>query len=133
MIVTVRARAWDEQVNALAKRLNPVYGLAALQGLVDRGEVKLYDVIVQDNRLGVIITRIDTGYNGTRELVVMHAVSEVKPAQPLTSVLAPVFEAIAKTAGADKVRVHSDRRGIDKLLEDNGYSFSETVFIKEVK
>ncbi len=133
MIVTVRARAWDEQVNVLAGRLNPAYGLVTLQELVERGEVQMYEVIIQETRLGVIITRIDAGYDGTRELVVMHAVSEIKTAQPLTSVLAPVFEKIAKIARADKVRIHSDRRGIDKLLEDNGYSFSETVFIKEVK
>lgn len=62
----------------------------------------------------------------------MFGVSEEKIERPLTSVLSPVFDELAKAVNIKTVRVHSQHRGIDRMLEKKGYNFSESVFIKRI-
>ena len=89
-------------------------------------------MLLNEERLGIFFARIDTLYNGEKELVIMFAVSEEKIEIPLTSVLNPVFDELAKVASIKTIRMHSQHRGIDKMLGKNGYNFSETIYIKRI-
>jgi hypothetical protein len=123
----------DSSIDKLLEKLDPQVGIEALKKRIAEKTIFLYDVLFDSKRLGIFIARIDTLYDGEKELVIMHAVSDFEIEHPLTSVLNPVFDSLAKELGIKSVRIHSERRGIDKLLEDSGYKFIENVFQKRVE
>jgi hypothetical protein len=62
----------------------------------------------------------------------MFAVSEEKIEISLTSVLPEILEALARSVNINTIRIHSERKGMDKLLDKNGYKFQENIFIKRI-
>lgn len=62
----------------------------------------------------------------------MFAVSEREIDIPLMSVLDPVFDNLARTANIRSIRIHSEHKGIGKMLEKHNYNFLETIFIKRI-
>ncbi len=89
-------------------------------------------MLLNEKRLGIFFARVDTLYTGEKELVILFGVAEKNIKQPLTSVLNPVFDELAKKVNIKTIRIHSERKGIDRLLEKNGYKFQETIFIKRI-
>lgn len=133
MIVTASKKAWDEeQHHALLQKVNPAVGVDTLAGLVQRGLISLFEVHADGVLLGIFISRTDRLFNGDSELVIMHAAAVQRPPFPMTSILNPVFDQVAKDHGLRAVRVHSDKKGLDKLLEAHGYEFQEAVYRKVI-
>jgi hypothetical protein len=62
----------------------------------------------------------------------MFAVSEREIDIPLMSVLDPVFDSLAREANIKSIRIHSEHRGIGKMVEKHGYNFLETIFVKRI-
>ena len=132
--VIINSVPWDASIEKLiAEKLKPRVGVEALKRNVESGAIILYEVTHNSKRLGILITRIDPLLDGKKDFVILHAVSEYEMDIPFSSLFAPVFAQIAEKIKVDAVRVHTTRRGLDKLLEVNGYVFSENVFIKEIR
>jgi hypothetical protein len=132
--VIINTIPWDDAVEKLvAEKLNPRVGVEALKKNIESKAINLYAVVHKEKRLGILITRIDTLMDGRRELVILHAVSEYDMDVSFSSLFAPVFREIAKIMNVNAVRIHSARRGLDKLLEESGYKFFENVFVKEIE
>ena len=131
MIVTASRKAYDEEKHrALLEKINPAVGVDTLAGLVQRGLIFLFEVHADGALLGVFLARIDTLLNGEKEFVIVHASAVIKPPIPMTTVLNPVFDKVARDHGLGAVRVHSDKKGLDRILEENGYQFQESVYRK---
>lgn len=100
---------------------------------IESGFIQFFGVFADSFLIGCIVTRIDTNYNLEKELVIMYTFTMYdRNDLNFVSLLNPIYDDIARTANIKRIRVHSERRGHDILLEKNGYKFLETVFIKEL-
>lgn len=133
MIVTANKTAFIEDKHlVLFKKINPFVGIDCLIQQVKEEKIFLYEVTADDLLLGIFLARIETLLNGDLEFVVIHASSIIKPPVPLTSILNPIFDKIANDNRIKSIRVHSDKKGLDHLLEENNYSFLESIYRKEL-
>lgn len=123
---------WNERVQLLVEKLDPLIGAYALMELVKSGTCFVHEVFVNHQSIGFYIGRVDVLANSERDLVIMHAMSDRKGHKPLIHVLSIIFPAVADQLRCNRVRIHSDQRKIDSLLESAGYEYFETVFMKEV-
>ena len=133
MIVTATKTAYDaEKHHALFQRINPAVGVDLLIGQVQRDLITLFEVHADGLLLGVFLSRIERLIDGTQELVILHASAVVKPPMGLMSICNPLFDQVAKDHGLKSIRVHSDKKGIDQILNECNYVFQETVYRKEL-
>jgi len=132
MTIKVNRIPWGPGIPELLTRLDTSMRVTTIQLGIENETFTLFEVVFEGKRLGILLTRLDVTFDGEKELVVMFAVSEFKTSFPFSSLLGPVYEEIARSHGAKRIRTHSSRRGVDRLLEQNGYEFIESVFIKEV-
>ena len=133
MKVTASKKAYDpEKHRALLEKINPVVGVDCLSGQVQRGLITLFEVHADDLILGIFLARVDTLLNGDKELVIIHASAVVKPPVPMTSVLNPLFDQVARDREIKSIRIHSDKKGLDKIMENSGYEFQEAVYRKVI-
>lgn len=131
MKVTASQKAYEEEKHrALLEKLDPVVGVDCLAGRVQRDLITLFEVHADDLLLGIFLARVDTLLNGDRELVILHASAVVKPSVPMTSVLNPLFDQVARDQGLKSVRIHSDKKGLDRIMEQSGYKFQEAIYRK---
>ena len=131
-IIDLNRIRWDAKVEELIKQLNPVYGIEALKKNVETGLLSIFELIREGKRFAILVTRVDTVLNGNRELVIMHAVGDFENSNNLVSILNPVFDTLAVMHKVKIIRVHTQRKGMDALLEENGYEFYENVYKKEL-
>lgn len=131
MNVTAKRSDYDENKHlALLKKIDPCYGVALLIEKVTSKEFMIFEVYVNDQILGIFLAKVDSLIDNTREFVILNAAAVVDPEVPLTSVLNPVFSAVARQIGLRSIRVHSDKKGLDKLLEENNFIFMESIYRK---
>lgn len=130
--IDLKRICWDANVEELIKWLNPVYGIEVLKRNVETGLLSIFEIVCDSNRIAILVTRVDTLLNGNRELVIMHAVGNFENSNNLVSILNPVFDTLARMHKVTIIRVHTQRKGMDALLEENGYKFSENVYKKEL-
>lgn len=131
-VIDLTRIAWDSQVEDAIKKLNPVYGIEALKWNVKTGLLSIFEIASAGKRIAILITRVDTRFDRIRELVIMHAVGNFENSQNLVSVLNPVFDTLARMHKVKIIRVHTQRKAMDALLEENGYHFCENVYKKEL-
>jgi len=123
---------WNTRLEALLKQLDPLLGVETLKRLQGERRIFTHEVIHGEKSLGFYIGRVDVLANGDRELVIMHAVSEVKGPKPLAHILSGIFPGVGLQLKCKRVRIHSETRKMDNLLESSGYQFTESVFTKEI-
>jgi len=128
MKVELRQHKWNELVKFGLERIKPVVGIEILKEHIKKGDIYVYGIYANEICVGFIFSRIDRNYDQEEELVIMYSVSLVKSDVKLTRILSPLYDQIAN---GRRIRIHSERRGHDKLLEQHGYKFFESVFIKE--
>jgi len=126
-------KLFEPSTAELLEKVNPVIGVETLRVMIEQGQLGLYEVACDNKPIGIFVTQLDLLKDGTRELVILHAVACDKPEIHLTSVLGKVFNDLAKSLNMKSIRIHSSKRGLDKLIESEGYEFLETVFFKKVK
>jgi len=109
--VTLYKLAWSDVVESV---LRPVLGddVPVVRGEVERGISELFQV---DDR-GYLVTRIED-YDSFREFVIVAAVGHG------TDAVLPKLIGLAQGNGIDRIRVHSNRPGMGRLLR--GYGFTE--------
>lgn len=133
MIVrAIQAPYAEDKHLALLKQLDPIIGLKCLTDNIRNGNITLYEVMVDGFLVGLFMARVETLINGEKELVIFYAVAVSKPTVAMTSILNPLFDKIATDKSIKTIRVHSEKKGLDKILEANGYEFLETVYRKVI-
>ena len=125
--------AWDEEVEKLSEKIKSFIALDVVKEKVITGEWKLFEILSEEQRLGVFITRIAVNYDGTRELVVMFTMSQPGLTDRLSPVLLPVYEEVARLEGLDAVRMHIVHKPIEEFIIQRGYELLEKIYIKKVK
>lgn len=130
--VKVFRKAWDDQAARLLGGILSPAGVQARRAAVQANEIGLYEVQANEFSIGIFLVRLVHRMTGEKELVILHGAAEHAIKTPLTSILGPHFDYIARSCGAKYVRVHSQRRGLDAVLQEHGYEFMETVFVKEL-
>lgn len=130
--IEVFEKAWDDITTRLMQKVNPAVGVDALRENVQKGNITLYEVKGDGLTLGVFLVRVERLHNDTKQLVILHAAAEQKIAVPFSSVLSPVFDEIARQSGLTSIRIHSEHRGLDAIIQERGYRFQESVFVKDI-
>lgn len=133
MIVTATKTAYDETKHrALLDKVNPTVGVDLLIGRVQRDLISLFEVHADGLLLGIFISKVDALVNGSRELVVLHGSAVEKPAVGFMTILDPILTKVAQDHGLQSIRVHSDKKGIDRVLTDHNYAFQEAIYRKVI-
>lgn len=132
MNVNVSSSPWCERLEKLMTSLELEVGLDALKKQVEEGNITAFEVFVDEISIGFFMVRIETLYNQARQLVLLHAVSEVKGKTPIAHITGALLPEIAKKCGVKTIRIHSTMRKLDDFLEHEGFKFSESVFIKRI-
>jgi len=123
---------WTDRVGVLLDECKPLCGVDALKEKIQSGAVTVFETFIDEFSIGFFLVRVDVLIDGRYELVLLHAVSEVKGKTPIAHVLGVLLPGIAKEYGIKKVRVHSAMRKLDDFLEREGFAFQESVFVKDV-
>lgn len=129
---------WNVRLKDLMDELKPTVGTDAIRKAVENEQIGAFEVVVISPEgekvfVGYFLTRVDVLWNGEQEMVVLHAVTEMKGKAPVEFCLASIFPAIAREKKIKTVRVHSQRKGLDVVMEKIGYQLEETVWRFEVK
>ena len=133
MIVTATKTAYDEiKHRALLERINPSVGVDLLIGRVQRGTITLFEVHADGLLLGIFISKIDRLIDGTQELVVLHGSVVKNPKVGFMKICDQIFSQVARDHGLQSVRVHSDKKGIDRELSKHNYAFQEAIYRKVI-
>ncbi len=133
MIVTARKTAYDDQKHrVLLEKIDPAVGVACLAGTVQRDLIMLFEVHADGLLLGIFLARIDRLIDGGRDLVICHAAAVDKPSIAMTRILNAIFDQVARDYGLNSVRIHSDKKGLDRIMEKNNYVFQEAVYRKVI-
>ena len=123
---------WNVRLEKLLEDMNPLIGVPILKKAVDEEKIAAFEVIADEVSIGFILVRIESLFNGDIELVVMHALSEIKGRSPLSHIVSVMLPDVAKHYGAKSIRIHSDMRKMDDFLEREGFRFMESIFVKKV-
>ena len=132
MNITATQAVWNERLEKLLTQLDPVIPVSKIKEHVLAGTVLAFEVVAEEISVGFFLVRIEKLYNDDLELVVLHAMSEVKGHTPLSHIVSVMLPDMAKNYGAKSIRIHSEMRKMDCLLEREGFKFQESIFSKKV-
>lgn len=127
-VIELEQVLWNDRLEKLVQELKPVVGWEAIRDHVTSEAISAYEVYFDAVSIGYFLARESTLLNNEKQLVILHALAQVKGKTPLSSLLAVVIPGLAREKGYASVRIHSERRGMDALLEEAGYKFMENVF-----
>lgn len=130
--IAVKSSPWCERLEKLVTDLDPEVGLEAIKKNVEAGNLTAFEVFVEEISIGFFIARIEVLYNNRRELVLIHAVSEVKGKTPLAHIFGTLLPELARKHEISTIRIHSEQRKLDDFLERQGFEFAESVFVKRI-
>lgn len=122
---------------ALLKKLDLEVSLESLVRNILNRNLLLYEVYgYEDGKevvfVGIFLARVDTLFDGKREMVITHAAAIDKTEIPMCSIICPIFEKLVLDENVRSIRVHTHKKGIEKFLEDNGYMFVESIYKKRI-
>jgi len=129
--INVRAEPWSDAAGALldrAMRCDPGATVATLRRAVARRQATLLCAYAAHELVGAVVLRIDRREGGAEGVIV--AAAGRLAGVSLTRALLPTVESYFR--GVKRIRVHTARRGLAKLLAGAGYSFREFVLHREV-
>ncbi len=110
-------------------------GAAGLDWLEDqflRGGILIYSVYDAGRFVGIFTGYVEREYNRPTNFLVIHAVAAEKLGFPFIEALGPVITRLVKRSGLPSWSVRSDRPGMGRLLERNGFLKVETHYKKAV-
>jgi len=131
--IEIFKKSWDEDTTRLMGKIDLAVPMESIKGGVDRGEISLYEMKADGLSIGIFLVRIEQLWGGIPELAILYGAAESKIKVPFTSLAAPFIEQIAREAGVKSIRIHSERKGLDAIAEENGYKFLESVFRKRLE
>lgn len=125
------AEPWSDAAGELLSRAmlcDPGASVATLKRAVNRRQAVLLGVYAHHVRIGACVLRIERREGGAEGVIV--AASGRLAGVNLTRALLPAIE--RKFRGVKRIRVHTARRGLVKLLAQAGYTLREFVLHREV-
>lgn len=129
MDFSIKFHPFCEAVAKLVDRfLDPAMGVDGVKKNLKGGLIAFYGVYGNGKLVGFLLIRIDKHYSGVEEMVVMYSYAFFKTDPPFYNFLGPLYDEIAN---GRRIRIHSERRAIDRVLERHGFKHAESVFIKE--
>lgn len=123
---------WNERLSCLLDEIRDEKTKQAIKFRVENKRYLVFEVFLNEKSIGFLVCFIDRLLNDERQFVVMHALSEIKGNTPISHVASFGLDELAQRYCCKTVRIHSERRGLDKLLEKADYYFQESVFIRKV-
>lgn len=133
-VIVINSSPWFAEAGELIDRSEQGSHdeLTWIENQIRTGHLLLYRVEQGGELIGIFTAFVDTAYNGNQDLVVVHAVSVSQQPTPYIVTLDPLISSLAKRSGFSRWRVHSQRPGISRRLEQHGFKVSEIVYFKEV-
>lgn len=131
-MLEIKGTVPDPIFETLYKNYYPQSDFEPIKTAASEGRLTVLQVFVEKILIGYLVAREDVVFGGKRELAVIRALACVKGKNPIAHVLAHGLSRFAESHGFDSVRIHSDRRGMDAFLEEAGFEFQESVFVKEL-
>lgn len=120
----------DFLADLLAEKL-PDIPVDYLKKETEENRLLLFGIFANEQFLGCFFVRVDRLISGEKELAILYTVSAVNLAVPLSSVITNVYEMLVKDTDIKSIRIHSDRRAIDRFLEEAGFKeLNERIFRK---
>jgi len=132
MNLIVREAEYNERIEKLLTALDPVLGVEVIKRLMQEKKILAHEVVCNGYSVGFYLFSVDELANGDRELVIRHAISDVKGPKPLIHILSQIFPGVGLQLKCKRVRIHSETRKMDDLLEAGNYRFMESIFIKDI-
>lgn len=123
----------DEHLSLL-KRINPDYGIKFLIEQLTEEKWPLYNVVINDVRIGIFICRLEEQITGKTELVILHTVSVLRQDIPFVVIIEPLIDEIARQSKCSLIRIYADKPAICKLIEKHtsNYKVTQTIYTKEI-
>lgn len=129
--VDVRREAWNATLMAALASIGESPRL--YQEDVLRGVLEHHAFYVNGVHAYTMLLRVDSNRDGSRDLVLIHGVAAAgSKGCNVTETVWPYLFALAKSAGIERVRSHTSRPGMEKVLEAAGFRLMEKVFTFEV-
>ncbi len=129
--VTARPVPWFEGAREMIARADPggPEVLDHIEQEIKANRLTLFEVRDEWELIGIFSARWAIQYNGERHLLIIHGVAlkEEEGFSLMVAMKEPI-RSIAKQCGCSRVEVHTRRRGMERLIERNGYEFQETIF-----
>lgn len=123
---------WGPTLERLVVKLNPFCGIVAIKKEIDDGTMQAWEVFAEHISLGCFLTRIDNRYDGDKDLALLFTVREDNVREPITGVMYRLLEEIAREGKIKYIRIHVPSPALARIVENAGFNFLESVFIKEV-
>jgi len=133
MNIEIERIKWKDEVGTLLATTNLAVPVNAVQERCAQDLLWIYEVFFDKLSIGYFLTRDETLFDGTKQLVITHCVTKVKGKTPLASILGLIIPNLARERGYSSVRIHSERRGMDHIIEQQGGVFFESVFTIKVE
>lgn len=81
-----------------------------------------------------VLLRVDENRDGSRDLVCIHGIAAAgTTGGNVRTVVHPYLVAIAKKAGLNRVRMHTQKKAMERVFEAEGYKRFEAVYTFEVQ
>lgn len=123
---------WDSVDAEFYRRIpmdSPADHADVLAVAVQRGESQAWKILVDQNRVGLVICKVDEGRVKEFVIQAMYADSEF----PVTRAVGHQLEAIAKQQGCKSIRTHTVRHALARALAENGWRLCEVIMRKPIE
>lgn len=133
--VLLRRAPWDAIDSEHEKRIpfdDPSEHADLLRRMVAENRASLHHLEIDGRRLGMLITRVESGAAG-RELVVVAASWRGPDLHPLSPAVARAIDTLARVEQCCAIRFHTVRPALARYAcQAEGYRVSEIVLRKDV-
>ncbi len=129
--ITAKPVPWFEGARGMIARAEPggPEVLDYIEQEIKANRLTLFEVRDEWEQIGIFTARWALQYSGQRHLLIIHGVA-LKEEEGFSFMLTlkDTVKAIARKCGCSRVEIHTRRRGMDRLIERNGYEFQEAIF-----
>ncbi|MEI7850648.1 MAG: hypothetical protein WCH86_02335 [Kiritimatiellales bacterium] len=129
--VTLRPVPWFEGAREMIARAEPGGDsvLDWIERQIKANAITLFEVRDEWELIGILTARWVRNYNGERHLAFLHSVSfRSEDGFSLILMLEDAVKKIARDCGCSRIEIHSQRRGLSRIVERHGYEFQESIF-----
>lgn len=132
--VICRRSTWRESFRGLIQRSEQTSeeGLTWIENQIRSGGMLVFEVYENGGFIGIFTACVERELGEPSNLLIIHAVSVEEQPTPFIHTLFPVIHSLVKKSGLKSWTVRSLRRGMDKRLEQNGFTLKEKIYRRVV-
>jgi hypothetical protein len=117
---------------SLLEKVEHESGVSAIIEHIEKGNITLFEVFADEKLIAIFGNRVDSLYDGRKELVHLFTVTN-DITQPIWLIVGMAEEIIAMKAGLMAIRLHTNNRAAGRIMQKRlGYTEIETVWRKEI-